>query len=99
MLSEPVPRKLQPFLPAMESFIVNQWLPLYPDGARLRKLQRDVAWRMDRKESPGKLEYDKLLPIVGELARKGLIKTRAKSGGVLVVMPPDDKEDCSESGA
>lgn len=98
-LSEPVSPKLQPFLLAVESFVVNQWLPSYPDGARLRKLQRDVAWRMNREESPGKLEYDQLVPIVGALVRKGAVRTRpgGKGSSMIITSPTSDDAEEEES--
>jgi len=80
---------------------------MYPQGARLKKLQRDVAWRMNRKESPGKLNMDdQLMPVVGVFLRKGLLQTRSnRNGSLVIVHPQDDKvkeqvvEENSENNA
>lgn len=84
-----IPKEVVPYVSDIETYIVQEWLPSFPQGARLRKLQRDVAWRMNRKQSPGKLNYESLLPIVGQLIRKDLIGVRIKEHGTLVIMPPD----------
>ena len=76
---KPVPPELQKHLPAIETYVKEQWLPLFPYGAGIRKLQRDIAWRMKKKDgSPGKLERQVLDTILGELLRKGVIGLRPK---------------------
>lgn len=97
-MKRPIPEKLHPYIPAMETYIVQEWLPSFPEGARLRKLQRDVAWRMNRKQSPGKLDYEAMLPIVGKLLRKGLIDIRQNKNGSLVILSPSSKKQGQREG-
>jgi hypothetical protein len=88
-----IPKELIPYISNIETYIVQEWLPSFPQGARLRKLQRDVAWRMNRKQSPGKLNYESLLPIIGQLIRKDLIGIRLNQHGSLVIVPPGDTQE------
>ena len=95
-LDKPVPKNLKEAFPAIEEYIVNTWLPMYPMGARIRKLQRDVAFRMKTRRL-GKLAYKELLPILGELERKGLVKLRiGKKGRAIVILRPDADDEIEE---
>ena len=90
-LQEPIPEYLQPFLPAMEAFVVDTWLPTFPRGARLRRLQRDIAFRMlpvDQRP-PGKVALEDLSTVVGHLQRRGLVKTAAGRSGRLIIYHVD----------
>lgn len=99
-LDKPISPEILSYIPAMESYVLKKWLPMYPGGARLRKLQRDVAWRMNRKQSPGKLDFEMLLPFVGTLVRKGLVETRVNQRGVLILLQPEhNKKDGDEASS
>jgi len=90
--NQPIPKKLQHHLPNIERFLTDTWLPMYPMGARLRKLQRDIAFRMPRKERPGKLTYEQLMPFVGVFESKGLIRLREKAtNGTLIITHPEEE--------
>jgi hypothetical protein len=68
------------------SFIIHAWLNAYPAGASLRKLQRDIAFRMQRRHRlPGKLPLQVIMPIVGKLERENYLKTRMKSNGHVLI--------------
>lgn len=67
-----LPKKIQSMLPEIKNYIIRHWLKMYPRGGQLRKLQRDIAYRMDN--SPGKLEHEHLLPIVTVLVEEGKIE-------------------------
>jgi len=95
-LDKPVPKHLEKACPALEEYIVNTWLPMYPLGARIRKLQRDVAFRM-KKRRLGKLDYKELLPILGKFERKGLVKLRiGEKGRAIVILRPDADDEIIE---
>jgi hypothetical protein len=79
---------LNEILPELECFLKDQWLPSYPQGAQLRKLQRDVAFRMPRGLRPGKLTFQELMPMVGHFERKGVIRTKAGRGGRVLIYHP-----------
>lgn len=98
LLEQPIPKDVKPYMANLETYIIQEWIPQFPSGARLRKLQRDVTWRMNRKISPGRLEYDHLLPVVGELVRKGLLDTRFDNkAGKLVIVAATKNGDRKES--
>lgn len=90
-LDEPVPSHLQPYLPAIESFVVDTWLPTFPSGARLRRLQRDLAFRMlpIEQRPPDKLLYEELATVVGHLQRRGVLKTAAGRSGRMILYHVD----------
>lgn len=91
---EKLPKKVIGKMPAIEEYIVNEWLIQYPLGARARKLQRDIAFRMKRKDRPGKLNYEDFLPIVGKLWKKGALRVGpAGKGEVIKIMPPDPEAE------
>ena len=93
-MMQPVPEQLHPYLPAIETYVVNEWLPRFPDGARLRKLQRDVAFRLKpRTQSPGKLPMQNIMTIVGVMSRKGIIRIRQSPKGSVVIMSPEKEGD------
>jgi hypothetical protein len=43
-LNAPIPDHIHPYLPAIEAYVVDTWLPSFPLGARLKKLQRDITF-------------------------------------------------------
>lgn len=84
-----LPKNIQSMVPDIKNYIIKRWLKLYPDGGHLRKLQRDIAYRMDN--SPGKLEHEHLLPIVAVLVEEGKIELdaiRNKQGTITIRRPP-----------
>ena len=101
-MGQPTPKKFKPYLAAIETYIVEKWLPSYPHGAKIRKLQRDIAFRM-KPDSPGKLPRNVLDTIVGDLHRRGVIGIRDKgqSSSVIVITKPfveEDKGDDEDTG-
>jgi len=90
-LDEPVPDHLQPYVPAIEAFVTDTWLPTFPSGARLKRLQRDMAFRMLPLEQrpPYKLPYEELAPVVGHLQRRGILKTAAGRSGRMILYHVD----------
>ena len=75
----PIPPELEHYIPAMTAYIQDEWLPLYPKGANLRKLRRDIAWRMDRKKSPGKIPQKDLTAVIVKLRDDGIVSLRRRS--------------------
>ena len=69
-----LPLALRPHASAMEHYVVNTWVNMYPDGAIMRRLQRDIAFRMPelllpdgdessaQRHSPGKVFFLSLHP-------------------------------------
>jgi hypothetical protein len=91
---KPISTKIANIAPHIHDFIKDMWLKAYPLGSNLRKLQRDIAFRMERKYRPGKLPYQVIMPIVGKLEREGYLKTRVSSTGkCLIYCDPDCKQD------
>ena len=87
-LDAPIPEGLLPYLPAVEAFIVDTWIPSFPQGARMRRLQRDIAFRMLplNKRPPGKVAYEDLATVLGHLEKRGILKTVAgRSGRILIL--------------
>lgn len=87
-LDSPIPKSIQGIADVLEDYIENTWLVFYPQGARLRKLQRDVAFRMDKPERPGKLPYESLLPLIGKMERAGKLRIRIGQSGRMVIYKP-----------
>ena len=89
-MHKPVPKDIQPYLPAIQSYITETWLVKFPHGATVRKLQRDIAFRM-KKGSPGKLPRAVLDTVVGALCRQGVVTVRNKgqTDRQLVVTRPE----------
>ena len=64
-----LPLALRPHASAMEHYVVNTWGKMYPEGAIMRRLQRDIAFRMPKllvpdgdessaqRHSPGKVFF------------------------------------------
>ena len=86
----PIPKSFSTHAAAIEEYIVGSWLPMYPDGARVRKLQRDLSFRglktvMSRKTmstlmplSRKKMTIEEVLPFVYSLASRGVITLEKK---------------------
>ena len=73
------------------SFIIYSWLQAYPLGATIRKLQRDIAFRMERKHRlPEKMPYQAIMPIVGKLERENYLSIRMKSNGHVLIYRDND---------
>ena len=84
--TEPISKKIEHRVIHICSFIIYAWLNAYPAGASLRKLQRDIAFRMQRKHRlPGKLPYQAIMPIVGKLERENYLSIRMKSNGQVLI--------------
>jgi hypothetical protein len=84
--TEPISKKIEHRVVHICSFIIYAWLNAYPFGSSLRKLQRDIAFRMQRKHRlPGKLPYQVIMPIVGKLERENYLKTKMKSNGHVLI--------------
>ena len=52
-----LPLALRPHASAMEHYVVNTWVKMYPEGAIMRRLQRDIAFRMPKLLVPDGDEY------------------------------------------
>jgi hypothetical protein len=89
--TEPISKKIEHRVIHICSFIIYAWLNAYPHGASLRKLQRDIAFRMQRKHRiPGKLPYQVIMPIVGKLERENYLSIRMKSNGHVLIYRDKD---------
>lgn len=95
---KPVSPKIVDVLPHLEHFIAETWLERYPMGAHLRKLQRDMAFRMERQHRPGLLPYEVLMPVLGRLERKGIVKMRMGGKGDCVVYSPNGMAEAGKDG-
>lgn len=93
---EPISENMKLHVENITRYITQEWLSMYPLGARLRKLQRDIAFRMPRKERPGKIPYEELLPILGHVESKGLINIRKSGKGLLLITSPKREKAIDE---
>eukprot|EP00579_Thalassiosira_antarctica_P006141 CAMPEP_0201892074 /NCGR_PEP_ID=MMETSP0902-20130614/35722_1 /ASSEMBLY_ACC=CAM_ASM_000551 /TAXON_ID=420261 /ORGANISM="Thalassiosira antarctica, Strain CCMP982" /LENGTH=344 /DNA_ID=CAMNT_0048423435 /DNA_START=38 /DNA_END=1072 /DNA_ORIENTATION=- len=65
-----VPNNIREYLPAVEKYVTNEWLSKFPEGAGIKRLRNDLAFRMDGGPSPKKkLDPDIVKSIAGEVAR------------------------------
>lgn len=90
---ESLPKNIMSSVPNIKNYILKDWFRLHPGGAHLRKLQRDIAFRMDN--SPGKLDREHLLPIVAALENEGAVQldTIRDSQGTVSIRPPVENEN------
>lgn len=87
---KPIKDAIVPDVPPIEEFIKTMWLTAYPMGSNLRKLQRDVAFRMKTRKFRKKLDYQELMPIVGKLEREGFLKTKISTSGKCLIYRDKD---------
>lgn len=96
---KPTSPLIQDILPHIKDFIKGAWLDHYPEGANLRKLQRDVAFRMSSGHRPGKLPKEVLMPVLGQLEEEGAVQVRIRrSGRCLIYRPGTLPEYSNETG-
>jgi hypothetical protein len=94
-LDASIPNDIKDSKDAIIDYILNVFLVAFPAGARLRKLQRDIAFRMDTKDlylKNKKLQYEKILPIIGEMERAGQLKIRLGKQGRLIMYKPSESQ-------
>jgi hypothetical protein len=94
-LDASIPNDIKDSKDGIVDYILNVFLVAFPAGARLRKLQRDIAFRMDTKDmylKNKKLQYEKILPIIGEMERAGQVKIRLGKQGRLIMYKPSESQ-------
>jgi hypothetical protein len=97
-LDLPITKNMLPAKDRIQQYITTDFLRNYLDGARLRKLQRDIAFRMDQSglemvfAKEKKLPLESLLNILGEMERNDQVRVRfAKKGKIVVCRPSNYK--------
>jgi hypothetical protein len=94
--NNPAPPEMNDLIPHLVDFIKGTWLENYPEGANLRKLQRDIAFRMPL-HRPGKIPREMLMPILGHLEQQGVVTVRIKvNGNCLIYRPGSSRSDEEE---
>jgi hypothetical protein len=94
--NNPVPPEMNDLIPHLADFIQGTWLENYPEGANLRRLQRDIAFRMPM-HRPGKVPRENLMPILGQLEKQGVVTVRIKvNGNCLIYRPGSSRSDEEE---
>jgi hypothetical protein len=94
--NNPVPPEMNDLIPHLADFVKGTWLEIYPEGANLRRLQRDIAFRMPL-HRPGKISREKLMPILGQLEKQGVVTVRIKvNGNCLIYSPGSSRSDEEE---
>eukprot|EP00316_Scyphosphaera_apsteinii_P022687 CAMPEP_0119339534 /NCGR_PEP_ID=MMETSP1333-20130426/98444_1 /TAXON_ID=418940 /ORGANISM="Scyphosphaera apsteinii, Strain RCC1455" /LENGTH=165 /DNA_ID=CAMNT_0007351071 /DNA_START=149 /DNA_END=646 /DNA_ORIENTATION=- len=94
--------KNSPYAAMLEQHIVKRWLPLYPNGAKLRKLQREISFNMkDRQGLLGtqrKLPMDLLEPFVRDLEARGLLEigNYERSPALKLMLPRTEAQKAAE---
>jgi hypothetical protein len=90
--TKPISKRIEHRVVHICSFIIHAWLHAYPAGASLRKLQRDIAFRMQRRHRlPGKVPLQIIMTIVGKLERENYLKTKMKSNGHVLIYRDDEE--------
>lgn len=93
--NKPISPEMKELLPHIEEFIKSIWLDKYPQGANLRKLQRDIAFRMPALR-PGKLSKEEIMPVLGHLEKEGLVKVRIRIDGHCLIYRPGSRDELEE---
>ena len=91
-----ITKRMKPHVETITRYITQEWIHMYPFGARVRKLQRDLAFRMPRNERFGKVPYSQLYSILWQMENKGLISCRKACTGTLIIASPDSPDNTNE---
>jgi hypothetical protein len=104
-LDLPITKNMLPAKDRIQQYITTDFLRNYLDGARLRKLQRDIAFRMDQSglemvfAKEKKLPLESLLNILGEMERNDQVRVRFAKKGKIVVCRPSNYKFVSSSAS
>ena len=76
----------------------EEWLPNFPQGAKLRRLRSDLAFRMKKYNGPSykqKLDRKIIESIAWEIVDRGNCNAELwmNSRGILVLRPPQKEKD------
>ena len=95
----PIAPEIKDKLSHIESYIKGDWLDNYPLGACLRKLQRDVAFRMlPRELRTGKLPKDVFKPVVARLQEQGAVGVSINAKGLrYLIFRPGSRDKLNQS--
>jgi len=94
----PLPNDIVPYIPNIEQYMNEEWLPKFQQGAMLKRLRNDIAFRMKKYNGPSykqKLDRKIIESIAWEIvARKNCkVELWMNSRGILVLKPPQKEVD------
>ena len=90
---QPLPADIVPYIPNIEQYMNEEWLPKFSQGAALRRLRNDIAFRMKKYNGPSykqKLDRKIIESIAWEIVHRGNcnVELWMNSRGILVLKPP-----------
>ena len=93
----PLPSDIVPYIPKIEQYMNEEWLPKFSQGAALKRLRNDIAFRMKKYNGPSykqKLDWKIIESIAWEIVtRKNCnVELWRNSRGILVLKPPQKME-------
>ena len=94
----PLPSDIVPYIPRIEQYMNEEWLPKFTQGAALKRLRNDIAFRMKKYNGPSykqKLDRKIIESIAWEIVgRKNCnVELWMNSRGILVLKPPQKEVD------
>jgi hypothetical protein len=99
-MQDPIPLRLEKFMEPIETYVSQDLMPRFQSGLNLIKLQQ-ALWVFkiriphpkyperfaNRQWRPGKRSIHEILPVVGELERKGHVYTEMSERGKMIIYP------------
>ena len=94
----PLPSDIVPYIPRIEQYMNEEWLPKFSQGAALKRLRNDIAFRMKKYNGPSykqKLDRKIIESVAWEIVDRGNcnIELWMNSRGILVLKPPQKEVD------
>ena len=94
----PLPSDIVPYIPRIEQYMNEEWLPKFQQGAMLKRLRNDIAFRMKKYNGPSykqKLDRKIIESIAWEVVTRNNcnVELWMNSRGILVLKPPQKGED------
>jgi len=96
--STTIPSDIVPYIPKIEQYMNEEWLPKFPQGTALKRLRNDIAFRMKKYNGPSykqKLDRKIIESIAWEIVnRKNCnVELWMNSRGILELKPPQKEVD------
>ena len=95
---QPLPADIVPYIHNIEQYMNEEWLPKFSQGAALRRLRNDIAFRMKKYNGPSykqKLDRKIIESVAWEIVDRGNcnVELWMNSRGILVLKPPQKEKD------
>ena len=93
---QPLPADIVPYIPRIEQYMNEEWLPKFPQGVMLKRLRNDIAFRMKKYKGPSykqKLDRKIIKSIAWEIVDRGNCNVELwRNGKGILVLKPSQKE-------